>query len=307
MLRARREFRGGDVQRGIVIEADLATDFGGQVFVRECAVASARLSVREDGAEHLHCRPVGVRGLRDLVCDGDDAEFAAALHDGAARAGLLGFLGVDLRDRVRGLRDRAVVLCDFRECRGGIELADDGDGRIVRPVEGVVKFAELCDRHLLDVAAPADRVVMVRVREERRAPQLLVERVARFVFAALEFIPHHDHLRPAILLAQREIAHPIGLDLDEQRQRVRRDRGKIICAIEPRGCIRLRADALEHLIEAHALAAVEFLRAFEHEVLEQVRRARRPGHFIARADMVGDHESHHRCGFFRQQQNAEAV
>jgi len=67
------------------------------------------------------------------------------------------------------------------------------------------------------------------------------------------------------------------------------------------------AGAFEHLVEAGALVAVEFFRSLEHEMLQQVRRPRGPGHLVAGAHVMRDHECRDRRELLRQKQDAQAV
>ena len=261
----------------------------------------------EDVAEHLQRRPVRVRALGDLVGDGHHAQLAAALHDHTPLPRLLRLLGVHFGEGMRRLGDPAVVLANDRQGACGIEVADHRHRGVVRPVVGVVERAEFFDRHVLNVAAPADGVVVVGMRQEGRGPQVLAQRLHRQVFAAFELVAHHRHLRLPVLLPQRQVAHAVRLHLDQQRQRVFRHGGKVVRAVQPGGGVRFRAHPFQHLVKARAVAAVELLRALEHQVLQQMRGPCGARHLIARADMVRDHEGGHRHRFVRHQQHLQAV
>ncbi len=113
-----------------------------------------------------------------------------------------------------------------------VEITDRCDGRIVRPVERIVELAQLLDRHLLDVAAPADRHMVIRLRLESGSEDLFVEGVARAVLSALVFIANDRHLCLAIGLTQPQVAHPVGLDRDIAFELVLADGGEIVGAVE---------------------------------------------------------------------------
>ena len=188
-----------------------------------------------------------------------------------------------------------------------VKIADDRGRGVVRPVEGVVESAELFNRHELDVTAPANGIVMIRMRLERGGPNFLAQRAHGFILAALEFIAHHRHLRAAVFFAKRQVSHALSLDFDEQRQRVSRHGGVVIGAVEPCGRVRLRADAFKNLIVTGAEAAVMFGAALEHQMLQQMRRAGGAGDFVAGADMIRHHEGGHRRRLHREQQHLQSV
>ena len=148
---------------------------------------------------------------------------------------------------------------------------------------------------------------MIGMSKKRGGPQLFAQRFYRFVFTALEFIAHHGHLWAAVFFAQREVSHALGFDFDEQRQGIGRDGGIVIGAVHPSGCIGLRADAFENLVVTGAETAVVFSAAFKHQVLQQMRRTRSAGDFVAGADMISHHECGHRRGLYWEQQNLQAV
>ena len=149
--------------------------------------------------------------------EADDAQLAGPADDAAARALLLGLDGGEFRNRMRRARDGGEVLADGGESGGFGEVAGDGHGAVVRPVERVVEGAEFFHRHVLDVGAPADDRVVVGVGDEGGGPERLVERQHRGVFAVFEFVAHDCHLRGAVFLAQAEVAHVVGEQVADER------------------------------------------------------------------------------------------
>ena len=124
----------------------------------------------------------------------------------------------------------------------------------------------------------------------------LVERLDGIVFADLKFVADDSHLGAAVGFAQPEVAHAVGLDGDVVFEVVLAEVGEVVGAVEPRGSVVNGTDAFEELVNAVALGAVEFRRALEHQVFEQVGRAGDAETFVARADAVGDHEGDHGGG-----------
>ena len=231
-----------------------------------------------------------------LVADGDDPELAGALDGDAARAGLLRLLGIHLGDGVRGLGEDAVEFLDQAEPFLGFEVADEGDGGVVGPVEGVVECAELLDGDFLDVAAVADGRVVVGVGGEGGLVDFLDEGLEGRVLATLEFVAHDGHLGLAVVVVELEVAHAVGLHLDGHGEVLAAEGLVVVGAVEVGGGVVLGAGALEELVDVVALGAVAVERALEHQVLEQVGGAGGARDLVARADTVGDHEGQHRHG-----------
>ena len=68
----------------------------------------------------------------------------------------------------------AEILVDERERVRLLEVADDDGRRVVRVIEGVVELFEPRGRNVLDVGAPADGRVVVRMLAEGRRIDRLV-------------------------------------------------------------------------------------------------------------------------------------
>ena len=236
-----------------------------------------------------------MRGGRDFVRKRHDAELSRALDLHPAGTGLHRFFGVDHRNGfgcaridTKGFLDQGQRLC-------GVEVANDGNGGIVRPVKRVIELAQPLDRHLLDVAAMPDGAVVIRVCDKRRLIDLLVQRLHRRIFAALKLIAHHGHLRAPVLIAQQQIAHTVRFHVDGASQVLAAKVLVIVCAIQPGGGVVAGAGALKQLVDVVALAAVALRRTLEHHVFQNMGRARATGHLILGADAVSHHEGQRRA------------
>ena len=194
-----------------------------------------------------------------------------------------------------------------RQRRRLVEVSDHHRRRVVRVVEGLVELPEARGRDLLDVAAPADRRVMVRVLAERGRERVLVEDLERRVLSALELVAHDGHLGDAVLVAQQRAAHAGRLDPHGDLERGGRERLVVVRAVEPRRGVESRAERLEHGRDRGALGALELGRALEHQVLEQVRRARVAHRLVAAAHVVDDRERRDRRDAVREQEDAQPV
>src|SRR6185436_14585827 len=153
----------------------------------------------------------------------------------------------------------------------------------------------------------ADRRVVVRVLTERRGERVLVEHLEGRVLAPLELVAHDGHLGHPVLVAQQRVAHARGLDPDRDFELVGRNRLVVVRPVEPGRRVEPRPEGVEHRGHGGPFRAVELGRAFEHEVLEQVRRARVAHRFVAAADVVDDGERHDRGDPVLEQEDGEAV
>ena len=188
-----------------------------------------------------------------------------------------------------------------------IEVADDRSRRVIRPIKRVVELLQLLDRHILDVAPPTDRRVMIRMRDVRGREDLLLQRLRRLVLADLKFIPHHRHLRLPVRVAQPKISHPIRFHRHVAVEMFAADVRVVVRAIEPRRRVVNAADPFQQLIDARAFLAIELRRALEHQMLEQVRRARRAGDFVSRSDAIRHHERQRRARVIGLHQHLQPV
>ena len=113
----------------------------------------------------------------------------------------------------------------------------------------------------------------------------------RLVLALPLFVLHDAALLVELLLidSAEQVAHPVALHPESQVERVGGDVLEVVgailvgCAVEVR-----RPDAFEHL----KVVVVEVFRTVEHEVLEEMRKARPSFRLILRADVIPDVDSH---------------
>src|SRR5688500_12282709 len=117
---------------------------------------------------------IGMQRRWSLIGNLNNTNFPRTLDRDAAGAGLWRLLSIEFRDRFWRTRDCAEILFDQAKRHLGLEIADDRDGGVIRPIERIIEFAEFFDRDLLDVGTPADRRMMIRVRNERGGPHFLV-------------------------------------------------------------------------------------------------------------------------------------
>ena len=134
-----------------------------------------------------------------------------------------------------------------------------------------IKRLQPLDRRALDVALLADRGVAVIVPLKHGGQHPLIEHATRAVLAALEFIAHHAELLFQVGPRDEGIDHAICLELERPAQVFLRgsERLVVIGAIEPRRAVGPRAMLGQFLRDVWVLR-----RAFEDEVLQQMRHAR---------------------------------
>ena len=86
-----------------------------------------------------------------LVSKHDDADLTRALDCDATRPELFGFGRLDCGDGLRGRGNLTILLRNSGECFDFVEATDHSDDRVLRPVVGVVKLAQLFDGGALDI------------------------------------------------------------------------------------------------------------------------------------------------------------
>ena len=149
--------------------------------------------------------------------------------------------------------------------------------------------------------------VAVRVGGEGGAPDCVVEVAHRLILAAVEFVEDHRPLALHLVRVDERAAHPVGLNLDGEREVLFREEFVVVRPVQPRRRVDLRADALEGVEDGRPLRLVEPLGPLEHEVFEEVRRARQPRRLIPAAHAIGHHKRHDGRGGLGKQQHLEAI
>ena len=186
-----------------------------------------------------------------------------------------------------------------------VEVTDDHERRVLGHVIGSEKLAHILDGGRLEVCHAADRRVLVRVRRECLVVDDLVQPSVRLVVH-----PHPplflDHLAlvDEVVLLDTERRHPVGLEPRCQRQVLRRKRLPEHCFIV--GCVGV-ALASDRRNERGVLLGPNVLRALEHHVLEEVRKAGAALLLVLRADVVPHPEVHDRRGMILGEDHRQPV
>src|SRR5207248_9962884 len=102
--------------------------------------------------------------------------------------------GVRLCQGARGLRYRAEELGDYGQGLGFIELACDGEERVVRLIILLIEGGEAVDRLIFDIGAVADGELAVVVPGEGGFQRTLEEDTLRTVLAHFKLVVDHGHL-----------------------------------------------------------------------------------------------------------------
>ena len=135
-------------------------------------------------AQHVERDKVRMRAAHRVVHHAEKFRPAGAAQRHRPLAVLHGLLGVDRRQRARGLRDRPEILDDEAKRRVGIELAGDDQHRVVGLVVEPVERLQPADVDVLDVRARADLQVPVVVPHVGRGEHPAVQHELRIVLAA---------------------------------------------------------------------------------------------------------------------------
>ena len=243
------------------------------LLVDQAAVNPGALSVRQDLRQDVE--RVGVRmpvvgdGVRD---DHRRQRPVVGLHRHPAAPGHRRLARQVARHRLLRLRHAAEVVLDHLQRVVGLEVADEGQGGVLRHVVGVEELLHVLDRRRLDVFHRADRLVLVGMGGERLVVDDLGQQAERLVLvppAAL--LLDHLALRIERPLADAERGHPIRLEPEHQRQVLRRHRLEEDRDVLGRVGVAGPADARDH---RQMLVGAHVVRPLEHQVLEQVRENR---------------------------------
>jgi hypothetical protein len=117
---------------------------------------------------------------------------------------------------------------------------------------------------------------------ERLRHQLLVEPAVDIVLDALApFVDHDVALGLDRRWLEHEVLHALGFEPHAERQVACGEREPVVRPVDPRRRVRLATRALDEPI---VLVRWELLGLREHQVLEQMRHARRARALVARAD-----------------------
>ena len=209
------------------------------------------------------------------------------------------------RDRLVGLRHRGRgTACTSASASLRVEVADQHQRRVVRHVVGPEELAHVVDRRRLEILHAADRRVLVGMHGERLVVDDLVQPAVRLVLD-----PHPalflDDLALGLedLLVDPQRRHAIGLEPEDERQVLRRERLPEHRRVFVRVGVALPADARD---QRRVPFGLDVLRALEHHVLEEVREAGAARPLVLRADVVPDLGVHDRRRVILEQDHAAA-
>jgi hypothetical protein len=190
--------------------------------------------------------------------------FLAEVHP--AFGELRRFHDADTRDVAPRLQPPEVML-DAREDVVGIDVTDDDERGVVRPVVRRVVRVQVVARHRLEVLQPADGRVAVGVHAERAGRQLGVEQLLRIVLAALQLRDDDRALRLAVVRLVEARAHALGLDEQHAVERIAGRGFEVGGLVDPGVAV---PGAAEPLDDALHLVTRDVARALEVHVLDPV-------------------------------------
>ena len=163
---------------------------------------------------------------------------------------------------------------------GQVEVAHNGQARVVRDVEASEERLNVFERGVVEVFGRADGGPVVRVgsREQSGLDQHLRHAVWTVFVVLTSLVLDHVALDVELAVGEhfQQVSHPVGLQPEGELEVVGRDVFPVVGAVCGGGAIQVGADLLERL----EVALVVVLGAFEHDVLEQVGKAGLAGLFV---------------------------
>ncbi len=226
---------------------------------------------------------------------GHGGEFVFPAH--ASLLTLFRFVQIHRRGQFPG-GDGVEILPHHCQGLAGLEIADDGEHRVVGFIVSFVEFFHVLEAGVIQILHRTDHGVLVGpVLVSLLIHQLVKNRRVRSVVH-----PHSPLLLYSvalvleILFRHRQGAHPVRLQPQRQAQLVGGNHFEVIGAILPGGAVHPAAHVAH---QGHVFGFSHVLGALEHHVLEQVRKAALARRFVPGADVVphvhrGDRRS---CGF----------
>ncbi len=204
--------------------------------------------------------------------------------------------------------DRPEVAFDGGQCRIAVEVAGDGQDRVVRRVIGREEAAHVVERGGRQVLHRPDRRVVVRVpdRPDELLHPLLGGAVRLVVDRQAPLVLHDVPLVVELFLGhgRQEAGHPVRLQPQGQLQLVRWQGVEVVRPIGPGRGVQRASGGLD---EGEVLALGHVLGALEHHVLEQVREPGPARLLVAAADVVPQVDRHDRRPSIGGQEHPQAV
>ena len=212
---------------------------------------------------------------------------------------------VHARNRLRRMRDAPEVLVDPGVGLRRIEIADDDQHRVVRPVVGRVKSDHVVERRRAQVLRIADHAATVRVHRVRFAIHQFVEHPVRLGQNALIVLADHDvALGVEVLLGDGQRAQAVGFGPQQRLEIVRRHDLVVVGDVVGGERVVEPADVLGEPVDRLGPGV---LRPLEHQVLEEVREARATRRIVLAADAIADVDRDRRDAMILHEQHAQAV
>ena len=204
--------------------------------------------------------------------------------------------------------NRAKILLDQAQCFHRVDVAADGQGRVVRAIPAQEKAFKVGDISPVQVFHPTNHRPGIRVsfRIHGSIQSFKHKPVGPIVIALATFILDRFTLNLEFLLGHRiqQQAHTISFQPQGRFKVVDRQCFEIVGAIRVGAAIHRAAGVgndLEMLIIAHVF------RSLEHHVLEEVCKTGTSNLFAVGADMVGHVHVHQRIGVILMQDNGQAI
>ena len=160
------EAGGGDDEAGVVQFFHSHAGADGLLVIDQGLVEAAGGAVAEHAGEHVERGGIGVGAGGNVIERHEALGIADAAQGDGAFAVLRGLVGVGLFERAGGLGNGAEELGDQGEGLGLVELAGDGQQRVIGLVILLVERSQSVDRHIFDVGAVADGGLAVVVPGE---------------------------------------------------------------------------------------------------------------------------------------------
>ena len=238
----------------------------------------------EDRRQEDERRDIVVARRRDVPSGGQEVGRARALEVAPPLAALLRFREAE-RVRRRLRLQGPERLADVLHRDGGVEAADEDEGRVVRRVESQVVTVQRVPVQRGEVLLVPDRGPMVRVHVEGEAPQLLFDGEVGLVLRALALADDDRPLGLDLLRVERGVPHPFRLDHQGRVHRARGDRLEVHRVVRVGEGVHLPAEAGDHLVD---VPLAELAAALEQHVLDPVGGAGHARDLVAGADPIDD-------------------
>jgi len=159
-----------------------------------------------------------MRAGRRVIRHLNGLNIAGAAQDHFAFAILRGFLGIGRDEFAGGPRNRAEDVLDPRKRLGVVEFTGDDQRCVVGLVILVIEVLEALDRHVLDIAAGANRRAAIAVPQVGGGHNALKQDAGGGIFTHLEFVAHHGHFAIEIGARDAGVNHAVRLEFEREAQ-----------------------------------------------------------------------------------------